>query len=135
MFLGQAEVMSQLLTSPLPVASSWEMLLVYFKRRRYVRVINDSMVPTLNPGDVALLDEGAYGRRHPLPGDIVVAEHPQAGQPRLIKRVQSVVDEGDHHGYFLVSDNASLPESRDSRHYGSFSADAIVGRVTSKFRR
>lgn len=127
--------MSESTFPPLPATSSWEMLLVYFKRRRYVRVINDSMVPTLNPGDVVVLDERAYGRSQPLPGEIVVADHPQAGQPRLIKRVQTVVDEGSHHSYFLISDNADLSESRDSRHYGSFAADAIVGRVTSKFKR
>ena len=115
--------------SPLPTASSWEMLLVYLKRRRYVRVINESMIPTLSPGDVVILNEGAYRRQQPQPNDIVVALHPEPKQPKLIKRVQHVHDDGR---LFLISDNATLPESRDSRFYGLFALDSVVGKITSK---
>ena len=114
---------------PLPLATSWEMILVYFKRRRYVRVINESMIPTLYPGDIVVLHEGAYRRRKPCPNDIVVANHPDPTQPRLIKRIQSRT--ADNH-YFLISDNITLPESRDSRTYGAFPLHAIVGQITSK---
>lgn len=117
------------MSSPLPTASSWEMLLVYLKRRRYVRVINESMIPTLYPGDVVILNEGAYRRQPPQPDDIVVALHPEWAQPKLIKRVQHVHDDGR---FFLISDNATLPESRDSRFYGPFAIDSIIGKITSK---
>lgn len=126
---------------PLPIASSWEMLLVYLKRRRYVRVINESMIPTLYPGDVVILNEYAYRHRPPQPGDVVVAEHPEAGhsalgQPRLIKRIDTVrIDETMGNRYFLISDNADLPKSRDSRSYGEFSTHSILGKVTGKLPR
>lgn len=121
------------MSTPLPSASSWEMLLIYLKRRRYVRVINESMIPTLSPGDVVVLNEYAYRHRPPQPGDVVVAEHPEPNQPRMIKRVESIyTDDRAVTHCFLMSDNANLPESRDSRTYGTFAAETIVGQVTGK---
>ncbi len=102
---------------------NWEFLLWLLRRRRRFRVNNNSMLPLLKPGDEVLMAPGAV----PVPGDIVVAQHPLRRDVRLIKRVESIV-EGR---YVLKGDNPA--ESTDSRSFGPVTAEHIMGRVTSRF--
>ncbi|MEL6319502.1 MAG: nickel-type superoxide dismutase maturation protease, partial [Cyanobacteria bacterium J06626_14] len=97
------------------------------KRRRF-RVTGYSMAPLLKPGEEVLIDPLAYSAQSPEPGDIVVAEHPERPEFRLIKRVVAVLDSGD---CILIGDNSS--ESTDSRNFGAVPPHKIMGRVTSRF--
>jgi len=47
-------------------------------------VVGDSMLPTLKPGDVLLLDKRAYQNTEPRRGDIVVARY---GAQLIVKRI------------------------------------------------
>ncbi|MEM7539307.1 MAG: nickel-type superoxide dismutase maturation protease [Chloroflexota bacterium] len=109
-----------------------EWILWLLRRRTLMRVINNSMKPTLQPGDLVLVNPYAYREQPPLVDDIVVALHPSVTHPKkpdqmlkIIKRVEAVSEAGT---YFLRSDNSL--EGSDSRVFGAVSEDQIVGRVT-----
>lgn len=112
----------------LPGASWREFLLWAVGRRRRFRVTGGSMLPLLQPQEEVLADPRAYRRVAPEPGDIVVAEHPDRPNFRLVKRVLFVRDNGD---CVLVGDNPEA--STDSRTFGAVPAHKILGRVTSRF--
>ena len=83
-------------------------------------IAEDSMVPTLRPGD------WVFGVRRPgtiRPGDIVVVEHPRRPGFELVKRVAGL----EHAGVDLVGDNAD--HSTDSRHFGPVPSDAVRARL------
>ncbi len=83
------------------------------------RVVNDSMRPTLEPGDRVLL---GY-RRSPRPGDIVVALLP--GGVRAIKRAsERRRTELGEQGWWLLSDNAE--QGSDSRQFGAVSDGDVL---------
>ncbi len=86
------------------------------------------MAPLLQPGDEVLVNRRAYRRASPRPGDIVVARHPYRTDLRVVKRIASVLENGDCE---LEGDNRS--ESTDSRYFGPIPAERILGRVTSRF--
>lgn len=91
------------------------------------------MFPTLAEGDEVVVDYGAYRRRSPSVGDVVVAVSPAAGPEgvahgRIVKRVVGVLADGR---FFLQGDNPE--QSTDSRHYGPLSAHYILGKVVCKF--
>ena len=104
-----------------------------------MRVVNNSMKPTLQPGDLVLVDPHTYHCSLPQVGDIVVAFHPTQFQPekieqplKIIKRVAANPIENSAPGYyFLASDNPH--EGSDSRMFGRIAANHIVGRVTCKW--
>lgn len=82
------------------------------------RVVGDSMLPGLKPGDIVVS----------LPirvrvDDVVVAR--QAGR-EVIKRVAKI----DESGYFLVGDN--MTRSIDSRKHGGIKKQDILGRVVAR---
>jgi signal peptidase I len=93
-----------------------------------------SMLPTIVPGKVVLVNRVAYGLRNPFSqgylfrwgrpraGDIVVFSAPDG--LFAIKRFH----EADREGLFLaLGDNRE--ESLDSRQYGPLRTDAILGKV------
>ncbi len=89
-------------------------------RRRRVRVVGDSMLPTLTEGQFVLVDEG----RRPVAGELVVANHPTQ-DILVVKRVEAIQGDGR---YELRSDN---PEAgTDSRSWGPLEAGAVIGTVT-----
>jgi len=88
------------------------------------RVDDESMRPTLSPGDYVFVNRWAYLVREPKEGDIVVFRSPEAHGLLLIKRVVRVVD---RERVFVLGDNPD--RSRDSRHFGPVPRRAIVGRV------
>lgn len=108
--------------------SGWlEQLRFYTGRRRVVEVVNESMLPTLQPGDTLLYDPRAYRRTAPAPGDLVVVAHPQRPELRLVKRVSALLA-GDR--VEIRGDNAA--RSEDSRHFGPVARSALAGRITSR---
>jgi nickel-type superoxide dismutase maturation protease len=105
-----------------------ELLLWLVRRRRRVRVVGRSMVPTLAPGDEVLVDPNAYRHGPPARGDLVVLAHPQDSRTTLVKRVASVGGDGRCR---VVGDNP--PESTDSRHFGLVPYGDLQGRVACRF--
>jgi signal peptidase I len=88
-------------------------------------VVNESMRPTLAPGDRVLL---RY-RRTPRPGDIVVARLP--GGVLAIKRAtERRRTELGEPGWWLLSDNAE--EGTDSRVHGAVADEDVLAVVVRR---
>ena len=114
--------------------AGWQEYLQWLLRRRRRFVVREnSMVPTLMPGDTILAEMGGTLNV----GDIAIARV-QKGQGvtpsssavlLVIKRVSEIFYDG---GVYLISDNASEPRARDSRHFGVIEANCVIGRVTSR---
>ncbi len=98
---------------------------VPWARRQRVRVEDESMRPTLEPGDRLMVDTGAYHDRAPRVGEIVVVVDPDATARWLVKRVHAVDPES---GSVDVRGDAT-EVARDSRRFGPVAPLAIVGRV------
>ena len=93
-----------------------------------------SMLPTIKPGSLLLVNKAAYGFRipglgmyllhwsYPKPGDLLVFYTPFG--ERAVKRCHSVEDDG---ALFVKGDNDL--ESFDSRSYGLVPLDHILGKV------
>ncbi|MGC2289792.1 MAG: S26 family signal peptidase [Thermoplasmata archaeon] len=125
-------------------------------RSRRVEVHDESMLPTLRPGDRLLVDTGAYRRALPTVGEIVVLVDPESVDRWLVKRVAGV---GPGHFWMtragLVPAEPTAPTAvppddaiesltlgasmlyvtgdaagaRDSRRFGPIRFEAVVGRV------
>jgi signal peptidase I len=121
--------------SPEPIAEAWRRARAGTWR---VAVAEESMAPTLAPGDWLLLDptSGDWPRR----GSIVVFREPDSGV-LAIKRIAArpgdrvrlsagilhlTADEA-----WLLGDNLAV--SVDSRRYGPVSVDALVGRAWFRY--
>lgn len=85
------------------------------------RVVGESMVPTLHPGDIVPVKNPG----HVKTGDIVVAH---IDGREVIKRVAKIRGGS----YYLKGDNPA--SSTDSRSYGDVPSSAIVGVVMMKLR-
>lgn len=115
----------QLQQLPISRADVGEYIQWLRRRRRRIIVRDVSMLPTLMPGDTVLVAMGAPVKV----GDIAIAVHPAKPDTLIIKRVQETFFDG---GVYLISDNAKEPSARDSRHFGVFAREQIVGHVTSR---
>ncbi len=93
-----------------------------FPLRRF-RVEDDSMRPTLEPGDYVLVNRWSYRLRQPAEGDLVVVRDPDGPERFLVKRIVGIVDRGVR----VAGDNES--RSRDSRAFGPIGHENIVGKV------
>jgi len=89
-------------------------------RRRRIRVVGDSMMPTLSAGDFVLVDEA----RVPRVGQLALARHPDRAL-LVVKRVAAISEDGR---FVLASDNPAA--GTDSRAWGPLAGDAVVGTVT-----
>lgn len=107
----------------LPKASLSEMALVFLGSRHKYVCEGKSMNPTLQDGEVVLVDRESKIEV----GDIVVAKHPVEQYSEVVKRVAQITGSGN---YFLVGDN--LEDSIDSRHYGAVTREYIKGRVVAR---
>lgn len=110
------------------IAAFADSLLLLLGRRRSYRVEGDSMLPTLRPGDVVIVDPTARAKAGLREGDIAVARHPYRTDVWLVKRVARVLDGGR---YLLAGDNPG--ESSDSRYFGAVPARHIVGPVVRRY--
>jgi nickel-type superoxide dismutase maturation protease len=90
-------------------------------RRRRIRVVGDSMAPTLTAGQFVLVDP----RGRPEPGRLVVAAHPNQSDVMVVKRVEAITPDG---ALDLRSDNPAA--GTDSRTWGPIPAAALIGTVT-----
>jgi nickel-type superoxide dismutase maturation protease len=98
---------------------------------RRVAVAEDSMRPTLLPGDWLI----ARRTRRIRPGQVVLAWHPSHGRHSsrdgllLVKRAVRRVDGG----WWLASDNPLAPGAADSSRFGPVPEDKVVGRVLARY--
>jgi hypothetical protein len=131
-----------------------------WRSSRRVEVADESMRPTLAPGDRLRVDPRAYRDRPPRVGEIVVAIDPEAADRWLVKRVAAVgpgrfwhlpgqlvpaapegaadrpADAGEllelgADDVYLLSD-APLG-GRDSRRFGPVRRATLIGRVTERY--
>ena len=100
-----------------------------FPFRRF-RVEDESMRPTLEPGDYVLVNRWAYRVRPPRRGDLVVVRDPELPDRFLVKRVSEA---SPSMKISLAGDNARM--SRDSRSFGAVPLDRIVGKVWLRLRQ
>ena len=117
----------QHLPTSLPSPSWHEWILWLLHRRKRVQVSGESMLPTLLPGDIVLVDTRAYRKTTPAIGEIVVAHHPYQKNLTIIKRIADITPEGR---IVLHSDNPK--GGTDSRSFGAINSERIIGRVTSR---
>ena len=110
----------------LPNANFIDIGLLLFDYRTRYRVEGNSMLPLLKEGDQVVVDENA--KKFEI-GDIVIAAHPFKKNVEMIKRVESIGEDGR---YFLTGDNKD--ESSDSRTFGAVSVEYIKGKVISRLR-
>lgn len=122
---------------------------------KWVRVVGDSMAPTLKHGQWLRVDRRAYRRAEPRRGDVVLFEHPRRAGFLEVKRIAGIpgdvmtvagdrADDGAADAlaesgdggvtigadrYFVVGDNR--PHSTDSRAFGPISRRQIVGKVVA----
>ncbi|TLZ69183.1 MAG: nickel-type superoxide dismutase maturation protease [Methanobacteriota archaeon] len=101
---------------------------VTFPLRRF-RVEDDSMRPTLAPGDYVVVNRWAYRLRRPAAGDIVVVRDPKAPERFLVKRIFDV----NRSRIEVVGDNEG--RSRDSRTFGPIPLEEVIGKVWIRLRR
>lgn len=83
-------------------------------------VKEESMVPTLKPGDLVLVERISKPFRDFKTGEIVVFKK---GKEWFIKKIQTVHDRR----YFVVGENAKF--SIDSRHFGWVDKKDIIGKI------
>jgi nickel-type superoxide dismutase maturation protease len=107
----------------LPKASLYEIALVFLGSRHKYICEGTSMNPTLEDGEVVLVDREAKIEV----GDIVVAKHPIEQTCEIVKRVERINERGH---YFLVGDN--FEDSTDSRHFGAVTREYIKGKVVAR---
>jgi len=92
---------------------------------RRVVVRDESMRPTLAPGDRLLVDPRAYRDRPPRVGEVVVVVDPEETSRWLVKRVAAVDPAAG-----TVELRGDAPEvARDSRHFGPVPIRSLVGRA------
>ena len=87
--------------SPIAAAGLQDLLLLFCGRRLLLKVEGESMRPTLNPDDRVLVRRTTADPDIPPLGAVVVAWHPSRPGLRLIKRLQSVGQDG----MILLGDN------------------------------
>ncbi|MCI4362801.1 MAG: S26 family signal peptidase [Thermoplasmata archaeon] len=104
-------------------------------RSRRVEVFEQSMVPSLLPGDRLYVDPQAYALTAPGRGDVVVVSDPEFRGRFLVKRVGAVGGEIPPGGGAPVPPGALWLEgdwgtvSRDSRNFGPIELGRVVGRA------
>ncbi len=105
-----------------------DLILWICRSRSRFRIVGNSMLPLLKPGEEILINPKAYQHKHPQPGDLIIAQHPLQSNLRLVKRVIEVLADGS---CFIIGDNPS--ESTDSRSFGHVSPQYLRGQVVSRF--
>ena len=102
-----------------------------------MRVHGHSMMPTLHPGALVLVSEGAFTSREPRHGEIVTAAPTTLGGKPFVKRIAGLPSErvtiGDRawqleeNQFFLIGDQ--VEHSMDSRIFGPVRREELIGPV------
>jgi nickel-type superoxide dismutase maturation protease len=93
-----------------------------------LRVVGESMIPTLVPGDRVLVLRGLGPLRPAVRvGDLVALLDPRDQERIMVKRVAGF----DGEGVVVVGDNQAA--STDSRHFGPVGRQALRGRVVYRY--
>ncbi len=106
----------------------------------FSRVEGSSMLPTLAPGQLIVINRLQTTFTSPKVGDIVVIQLGTTNPVRMVKRISAVAGTTIHlptgetavlqeDQFYVLGDNSS--QSIDSRSYGPIPASAIVGTVTT----
>lgn len=112
----------------IPGASRVDLLFWFIGVLRRRKVTGNSMLPTLKPGEELLVSIAKKRRREIAVGDIVIIPHPDQKEVKMIKRVAQIIDDSL---LDLRGDNPS--ESDDSRTFGLFHRQDVIGVVVSRF--
>jgi len=112
--------------TPLPTPSWREWILWLLRQRMRVQVTGESMLPTVQPRDIVLVDTKAYINSTPKLDDIVLARHPYKDLS-IIKRITEITPENR---LVLSSDNPQV--GSDSRQFGTITIQRLIGRVTCR---
>jgi nickel-type superoxide dismutase maturation protease len=107
------------------LAGPREWISLLFRRSFGVRVVGNSMEPSLRSGDRVIVDPKAAIE----PGDIVLSRHPYRSSVRILKRLRSVEPDGR---IFLTGDNPD--DSTDSRSFGTVSRTDLLGKVVARLK-
>lgn len=96
-----------------------------------VAVVEQSMAPSVRPGDWLLAWRGLREGRppHVRPGQLVIARLPADPEFLVIKRAVQLLPDG----WWLESDNP-VPGAIDSRSFGPISRGSIYARVLLRYR-
>lgn len=94
--------------------------------RKAVRVSGDSMMPTLDDGDIVLIKRDTDTNI----GDVVLAQHPYKQSVTVLKRIAAINENGR---FDLRGDNPSA--STDSRTFGSVPIEYIKGKAVCRLKR
>ena len=97
-----------------------------------MEVVDDSMTPTLLPGDRLYVNRGEYRDRPPQPGEVVVLRDPEDPKRWLIKRVHAIRESSGTLWVDVRGDN--VERSRDSRHFGWVPLSQVSGLVWYRYR-
>ncbi len=116
------------MTNLLPETNLLVFCLWLLGKRKRLRVVGNSMLPLLSPGEEILIDPNAYNKSKPEINHVVAISHPIKSHLTIVKRIKTISED---EGYFLMGDNPA--ESTDSRHWGTVSPQKIIGRVTNRF--
>ncbi len=85
-----------------------------------------SMSPTLQTGDIAMVDTWIYQEQSPQINDILVVKQSESSMV-LAKRLTKIRSEQNQTELFIKGDNQN--RSVDSRHFGWISDDYLIGKI------
>jgi type IV secretory pathway protease TraF len=104
---------------------------------RVMRVYGHSMMPTLAPGALVFVGDGAFVSREPRHGEIVAAAPTALGGQSFVKRIVGLPSERvtigerswqlEENQFFLMGDQ--VEHSMDSRIFGPVSREELIGPV------
>ena len=94
-----------------------------------VEVEGRSMAPTLEPGDLLLVEAVTFRARRPRVGDVVLSDDPRLSSRELIKRIAAV----DPASGSAVLAGDAPDASTDSRTFGAVPLDAIRWRALGRY--
>jgi signal peptidase I len=91
----------------------------------FYQIPTSSMEPTLNIGDVILVDTWAYSEKLPAERDIIVFKRTERSSV-LVKRIKKIRRTTTGHEMYVLGDNTN--NSYDSRQFGWVTTQHLIGK-------